>query len=242
MSSTPNSSDVVRTTLAIHELLTAPYIPLSEAAMREVGSAAQTLGGLYKITGKETFVPIHDIALSARVRQRTCEKQLKRLHESGWVHNRGRERTRAGCLRRTATHALTLKAKKHKSPFLRLPYWAAVPVGRTKLSWKARAVLAVVTSQYNVLVDSPGLEAYSDEQGLILEEFEDRFRFSLSRLQRQTGLQRNSVVEAKRELHEAGIITWRGSGQNVDLVLPNPDYQITRIDDHARSVFWLEEA
>ena len=241
MNATQKSSDVVRTTLTIHELLTAPYIPLSEAAMHEVGSAAQTLGGLYKITGKETFVPVSKIALQSRVPPRTCEKQIDRLHAAGWIANKGRERTRAGVLRRTATYSLTAKATKSKAPFFRLPDYFAVRIDREKLTWKSRAVLAVICSTYNMLCDSPALEEHVDEEGdFLLEEFEDRFRFSLTRLERQTGLHRESVVEAKHELKRLGLVDWTGRENATDLIIPRADFQIIKSVDQETGGFWLE--
>ena len=244
MSSTANSSDdVVRTTLAIHEILTADYIPLSEAAMREVGPAAQTLGGVYKITGKETFVPISTIALQSRVPPRTCEKHIDRLDAARWITNKGRQRTRAGVLRRTATYSLTAKATKSKAPFSRLPYYFAVRIDGEKLTWKSRAVLAVICSTYNMLCDSPAVKEHVGVEGdFLLEEFKDHFRFSLTRLARQTGLHRESVVEAKHELKRLSVVDWSGRENATDLIIPRADFQIIKSVDQETGGFWLEVA
>ena len=63
-----------------------------------------------------------------------------------------------------------------------------------------------------------------DVESLICDD-EDRFRYSLKRLKLQTGLSRNSIIEAKRTLRSLGIITSTQSGRAGDLLLPNFDFQ-----------------
>ena len=66
------------------------WLKLPLEVMKDVGPATQTLGGLLKITNKETFVSTATIAEAARMPPRTAEKHLHSLDTHGWVSNRGR--------------------------------------------------------------------------------------------------------------------------------------------------------
>src|SRR5262245_17690349 len=79
------------------------WFKLPIEAVRDVGPASQTLAGLLKITKKETFSKVRDIAQRSRVPVKTCRKHLDLLCSRGWIANDGRQRTKAGRPRRTCT-------------------------------------------------------------------------------------------------------------------------------------------
>ena len=56
---------------------------------------------------------------------------------------------------------------------------------------------------------------------------EDRFRFSITRLERNTGLHRESIVDAKRRLAMLGIVNWISGDDGCDLLYPNPAFRIS---------------
>ena len=62
------------------------------------------------------------------------------------------------------------------------------------------------------------ITCYADE--------EQRFCFSLSYLERQTGLTRKSLVSGKRELHRVGIIDWTGDDASINCIQPRWDFRV----------------
>ena len=229
------------------------WIKLPLTIMQDVGPAVQTLGGLLKITNRETFVPVAQIAAKARLPLPTVRKHLITLDAKGWIHNRGRECTRRGNLRRTTTVVITKKTKDQLEPYGFLPWWACCEIRNVgKLPWCAKAVFSVLMARLC------GLKATFDPEALcacignkLAAEGEDRdgpdedfaamienvggdqrFEFSLDRLVRQTGLSRDSVVTAKRFLCRHGVVEWEGNtpkpGQNtdVDRLVPNWAFRV----------------
>lgn len=201
-------------------------IKLPMACVREAGPAAQTFGGLLVATSHQTFMRIGRIAEFAGVPEATARKHLARLDALGWVSRHGRQRTRGGTLRRTATHALTPHAKKHLAPYGML-FLGTISFGGQKLSWSARAVWSLVTSrlygkkrwQEDADLDTGDLQDHLT--ACIDHQYKD-FRWSLAELQRLTGLDRKSLVGAKRELGELRLIRWiEGGDGRADLLIPN---------------------
>jgi hypothetical protein len=222
------------------------WIKLPLAAMQTVGPAVQTLGGLLKVTNRETYICVADIASKARLPTATVRKHLRRLDEAGWIDNAGRQHTRRGAPRRTATIKITKQTIDHLEPYGMLPWWSCRKIsyveGRTKkvlrLPWCCRAVLSVWMARLCSLKSA----AVAQQDAVTDEEYagaidnlggDDRFRFSLRWLTEVTGLTRESVVFAKRFLnHKCGIVRWTGDKPQAgvttttDFLYPNWDFRV----------------
>jgi hypothetical protein len=214
------------------------WIKLPLLAMQQVGPAAQTLGGLVKMTTKETYSAVSEIAGSARLPVATVRKHLRTLDAGGWIANAGRQHTRRGAPRRTATIKITAQTIDHLTPFGVLPWWACCNIRKVgRLPWCAKAVLSVVMARLW------GLKAAADQQqdNADLEELvgaienlggDDRFAFPLRWLESQTGLDHKSVTTAKRLLnHRYGIVRWTGESKpkhdvtlETHILAPNWDF------------------
>lgn len=206
----------------------ADSIKLPVAAMNEVGPAAQTLGGVLKLTLRCTFASANKIAVASRLPVKTVRKHLLTLQEQSWIHNNGREPTQSGRARRTCTirtTGRTLEAVKNYCP---LPWWtAATSVGK---QWCSRALWAVVVRRWlelraGIITTYCGEPFHEHELPDRLDSIggEERFGFSLPKLQELTGLSRDSIVKGKRILMRAGFVKWiRGAdSQSPDLLIPN---------------------
>jgi hypothetical protein len=101
------------------------WLKLPLAVMQDVGPAVQTLGGVLKITNKETFATGAKIASNANVPLWTCRKHLATLHDHDWLINAGRQHTRRGAPRRTYTTTVPTQTRVALSPYGMLPWWAA---------------------------------------------------------------------------------------------------------------------
>ena len=219
--------------MGLLDSLDGEWIKLPFAIMADVGPAVQTLGGLLKITIKETFVATADISTAARVPLGTARKHLVTLDARGWIENQGRQKTRSGRVRRTATLKISKQTRDKLEPYGILPWWACCQIRKVgKLPWSAKAVLSIVMARLCSLKAAveTGQGAGLDEDDLVgsIESMgsEDRFRFSLDHLAQHTGLTRESVVAAKRWLHKVGIIDWtehkrEDGGDDRDTVGPN---------------------
>lgn len=187
------------------------WYKLPVAMMAEVGPATQTFAGLLKITGRETFVKAEAIAKESRLPLPTVRKHLVVLNTHGWLVNRGRQETRSGRRRRTATIALTTKAKLSLREFAALPWWAAGALkGVGRLPWATRAVFGVVMARLMAIKATVERDAMADHNGPALD-FEDlvtpeRFSFSLRELKERTGLGFDSIVKAKLMLYRLGLV------------------------------------
>ncbi len=219
------------------------WLKLPLLALQDIGPATQTLGAILSISRRETFTSLRKIALRARLPVPTAKKHIAKLHEAGWITNLGRERSPAGYLRRTATLKVTKKTIAGISDGTRyagLPWWACCRIRRVgHLPWHAKVVLAVAVSRLMALnkavQDQDGCGADADDLQGSIENFggDDRFGFSLSRLQRETALSRESVVHGKQWLHRHKIIICqkrRGSdgGRESDLLVPNWDFVVVQ--------------
>jgi hypothetical protein len=213
------------------ESLDGEWIKLPLQIMLDVGPAVQTLGGLVRLTNHKTFSSAKEIAKKARLPISTARKHLVALDQGGWIENKGRQRTRRGRPRRTATIAISAKTKAHLEPYDILPWWACCEIRKIgKLPWSAKALLAVVMARLMSLKAGAQRQGdhYDDEEVIgAIENIggEDRFRFSLDWLAEQTGLARHSVIAAKRRLYELGIVEWCGGdrddgGTRADLLVP----------------------
>jgi hypothetical protein len=217
--------------ISLLESLNGEWIKLPLEIMQDVGPAVQTLGGLLKVTNKETYSAVADIAAKARLPLGTVRKHLHTLDANGWVNHRGREKTRRGWLRRTATIALTKQTRDMIEPYAVLPWWACCSTRKAgKLPWSAKAVVAVVLGRLMSLKagaqDDEELIGAIDNMG-----GENRFQFSLDWLEGKTGLTRHSLVKAKRRLHKLGIVRWSGGpredgGSATHLLVPNWDFRV----------------
>lgn len=207
--------------------LNGEWIKLPLPIMRDVGPAVLTLGGILREANKETFVSADKLAQKSRLPLGTYRKHLVKLEEGGWIDNAGRGHTRAGRARRTCTIKVTAKTKDALGDYAILPWWACCSIAKVgRLPWSAKALLSLLMSRLAVLrfaaQDSKGLPGDED----FWETVEvDRFRFSLDRLERETGLHRETIVIAKRRLATVKIIEWF-RGDDADLLVPNRAFRV----------------
>jgi hypothetical protein len=183
-------------------------LPLT--CVRECGPAAQTLAGLRKVTSRETYVSAQSIAAKSRVPLRTVRRHLITLAEHGWIENAGREKTRSGRARRTNTIRLSRRCSTEWKPYGILPWYVCGPVHRVgTVPWSAKVLLSIVLGRLASLKSGSDVED-DEELEAAIENMggEDRFAWSLSDLQRITGLTRESIVIAKRWLYRHKLIEW----------------------------------
>ncbi len=123
------------------------WIKLPYEIMQSCGQAAQTFGGLLRITNHETFVSASAIAKASQLPVGTFRKHVRILDEAGYINRKGRQQTKYGGLRRTATIEVSKSARKLK-PYGFLPLWSCGHLGsRGRLPWSAKAVLSVVMAR-----------------------------------------------------------------------------------------------
>jgi hypothetical protein len=220
------------------------WIKLPFAVMREVGPAAQTLGGLLSVTKKETFAAVAEIARRARVPVKTARSHLRTLAEHQWIENAGRGRTRRGAPRRTCTLRVTprthdaLTTNARELVYGVLPWWACCRSANFHLKWSSRAVLSIVMARLmaiNKAILDEGGPLSTDRKYFwaLVEDFggAKRFRFTLDKLESLTGLARHSVIAAKKELNRYGIVKSStdqriDGGSAAELLAPNPLFRI----------------
>jgi len=234
MDDTTNENGVQE--ISLLESLNCEWIKLPLAVMQDVGPAVQTLGGLLKVTNRETYTAVADIAERARLPVGTVRKHLVTLDTAGWIVNKGREHTRRGRPRRTCTLSISKKASGAIAPYSVLPWWACCSIRKAgKLPWSAKAILSVVLARLLSLKKAAEDEGnhLGDELIGAIENLggDERFSFSLDWLQAQTGLHRESVVTAKWHLHRLGIVGWSGGadengGSRRDLLVPNWNFRV----------------
>jgi hypothetical protein len=229
-----------RQEISLLDSLNGEWIKLPLAVVRDIGPAAQTLGGLLKVTNKETYSAASAIASKARLPIRTVRRHLVTLHHAGWINNRGREHTRRGRPRRTATLALTkhtLAAIDGKTNFVDQLLYGMLPWWACGFPWSARAVLALVMARLcslkaaAVAQDGHSMDADDIIGSIANMGDEGRFRFTLDWLGRHTGLTHDSITAAKRHLHKLGVVEWQGSsredgGTAPDRLVPNWDFRV----------------
>lgn len=213
------------------------WLKLPLAAMRDVGPAVQTLGGLLKLTRRETFSKIREIATKARVPVATARKHLKILDDCGWIENKGRQRTSGGRPRRTCTITIAKKTRDAMGEYGVLPWWACCKTRSGPLLWSSKAVLSVVVAQLMKLVavverDEIHTADTTDETWGAIGNLgdADRFRFSLDTLREKTGLSRGAIIQAKEQLRIRKIITLIGDkrddgGTATDSLMPSESFR-----------------
>ena len=248
------AADTPRLISLIDSLTEKKWIKLPIAVMRDVGPAAQALGGILKITKTETFVAVSGIAEKARLPLATVRKHLVTLEEHGWIRNEGRQRTRTGRPRRTCTLKLTKQSLDAMKSYNFLPLWACdniTNVGR--LPWSSKALLSVIMSRllslkavadevernrtpdelHKRMMSGQAVEPLSKrirDIGGYHDMYETRYRFSLRALCEQTGLERQAVISAKQHLHRLKIIKLyagiQGEANPVPLLVPDDDFRV----------------
>lgn len=210
------------------------WLRLPFEVMRSVGPATQTLAGLTRVTYRETYVPIAAIAEKAYLPVRTVKSHLVTLDKYGFVYNKGRQRTKSGNLRRTTTIMVDPSVRKMESYGI-LPLWACYPVkGSARLSWATKAVLSVIMAQLAAMKSVAGSKFDLTEEAEVYEAFvhdEGRFDYSLDKLAEKTGLERKAIIRAKRQLHKAKIVCWKGGKDSkrvcvTDSLIPNQDFRV----------------
>jgi hypothetical protein len=199
--------------ISLVESLEREALLLPLKCVRECGPAAQTLAGLRKVTSRETYVAAQSIADTSRVPLRTVRRHLITLAEHGWIENAGREKTRSGRARRTNTIRLSRRCSTEWKPYGILPWWVSGPVHRVgTVPWSAKVLLAIVLGRLASLKAGADVEDDEDDEEVqaAIEEMggEDRFAWSLSDLQRITGMTRDSIVTAKRFLYRHKLVEW----------------------------------
>ena len=115
---------------------------------------------------------------------------------------------------------------------LMMPWWACCRVTKVcGLPWSAKAVLSIIMARLAALKKAAegedDLEAADDWFWLHLENLggEDRFRFSLDLIERETGLHRETIVDAKRLLAKLGIIKWTAT-DTADVLFPREAFRV----------------
>jgi DNA-binding MarR family transcriptional regulator len=196
------------TTLTAAGVLDEDYLQLPRAAMQAVGPATQTLGAILRLTGNRTFRTIDEYAGLAWLKRRTVMRHLDTLVEAGWLEDLGRERMTSGRVRRTVTYRLTERATESRKRYAMLPRWAA----RAFPTWASRAVFALVVSRH-VMVQ----RKTEDDRGN--SGLEEHSTYSLSRLVEESGLHKESVLDAKQWLVGEGLIEAHDSGHGTGHVL-----------------------
>lgn len=216
-----------------HEVLKLPV-----EAIREVGPAAQTLAGLFRLTNRETFASVNKIAEHSRLPVATARKQLDTLVVWDWISNIGRQpkkvvRCPGGAevrARRTCTIRLMKKAiDARESNWTPLPWWAC----NHGLSWAEKTVFAAVMRRLLGLIAAVQREGDHDDPDEIFGAIEnlggdEKFRFPLDKLAEESGGSRRSVIRAKRGLAARGLINWF-SGENygdADMLVPNWEFRV----------------
>lgn len=229
------STDTTREVAHISLLgsLAREWIKLPCECMRECGAAAQTLGGLLRLTEKETFASVKRIAQAARLPARTVKRHLEILAENDWVSNHGRQPTRAGRARRTATRRVTKKSlSAAETNYTFLPWWASCNIATVgRLKWCERAVLSVVMARMCSLRGAMLQEGSEGMAAIGAFEDKERFRFSLDAIERQTGLSRPAIVRGKRRLKKLGIVDWfqilpEHGGNTTHFLMPRGDFVV----------------
>jgi len=199
------------------------YLQLPRAAMQDVGPATQTLGAVLRLTSNRTFRTIDEYAELAWLKRRTVMRHLDALVEAGWLKDLGRERMPSGRVRRTVTYELTAKATESRRRYAMLPRWAAGAFP----TWATRAVFSLVVSRH-VMVQR---KIDDDRANIGIEEHES---YSLSRLVEESGLHKDSVLDAKRWLIEQGFIEVHDAGSGgAHTLLIGSDLELTEQ--------WLQE-
>ena len=163
--------------------------------MKGMGPAAQTLAAMRRLAAKngETFASIRVIADIACLPQRTVKRHLRSLVHFQWLECQGRRG------RRTPTYVVPMRLinRTGSQKFALLPRWAA----RMLNTWAERAVFACIISRDVLCTDV--LDDEVEDGG----ECFGRRVYTISVLEKDTGLSRPAIIEAKRKLVDRGLVT-----------------------------------
>jgi hypothetical protein len=173
--------------------------------MIEVGPAAQTLAAVRRLADGRTgqmFASVNAVAVVACLSRRTVMRHLDQLVEGGWLTYRGREK------RRTATYIVprrVLRNDQEGEKFALLPRWAAMLLP----TWGERCVFALIVSNDALCewIDEQNGGNHSDnpeEQGYAAAV--ERRMFSVAAMVEASGLNPETICEAKRKLAKRKII------------------------------------
>lgn len=177
------------------------YLRLPHAAMRDVGSAARTLGAVMERSKKkssETFASAGTIAETAQLPLRTVRKHLDKLIDRGWVESLGRQDGR-----RTLTLRIPDETWARATPFGALPRWWSSH-GRPAAGMVFSVVLSKLCTMEHLL-EREDLEEEADH-------IRRMRRISFTELQTATGLHRETVSDALDTLWRLGHIRREESG------------------------------
>lgn len=233
--------------ISLLDALDGEWIKLPTQAMLECGAAAQTLGGLLRITNRETYASTQKIAAEAGEALSTTRRHLLQLEEAGFIKNVGRKG------RRTPTIRVLQKALDAGQDYGVLPWWAPVRIrtlsrgrsgarGGGRMPWGARAVLSVVLTRLATLrkiIDEKDGQCDLDAEDVwgSLEHLggDAKFRFSIAYLRGQTGLWEQSIIEAKHWLVRHGLIrryrtTHSNGGFGRDCLVPSETFRVLIVD------------
>ena len=203
-----------RQEISLLESLNSAWIKLPFEIMRDVGPAVQTLGALLKVTDKETYIAVGEIARCTGLPIGTVRKHLVTLDASGWIANRGREHTHRGRPRRTATIAITKQTKEKIEPYGAFPWWACCSMRK-----RDRRPVETESSRIGKLIVRIG-KVQNGEQNR-----HSRPSPSNGPMGRGRRLERRQDQRASRPRHEAGGGEGRGlatAGGAVPAAAPGP--------------------
>ncbi len=212
-----------------------PFLVLPIEAVKEVGPATQTLAGLLALTKNTTFVKVDRIAEASSLPRRTCQLHLQTLAAQGWIENEGREKTATGKTRRTSTIRITARARPSITRWFHpVPYWAVCP--SLGLKWSELLILALVYHQVKKMAqvclsarNKSFMDGDIDWGDLENIGIDSNFRWSVTKIESETGLSRPSICKAKAWLHRNGFIYCQPCGHTErSIIKPRDDFQVSQ--------------
>lgn len=216
-----------------------PWYKVPLSAVREAGSASLILSSLYSVTSngnRTTFRAVEKIADGVGVKVDAARNHLRKLTFYGYIKNGGRSSSKNGHSRRTCDWTLTKKGVDAFSGFYGiLPWWMTRGDRNGKrFKWSeqllASMVLAKMASLKSVVIQASG-DVDDTELAAGIEELgENRFRFTLSTIERMTAMDSKTIIAAKKSLRARKMIyvyqeNTDGNGRAPHLIEPNHEYR-----------------